>query len=42
MPASATALAGSWPASGRTTAAITAASEESGPSTITRDGPKIA
>src|SRR4029450_10063762 len=32
----------SAPPSGRLTLALTAASEESGPSTITRDGPRIA
>jgi hypothetical protein len=42
VPARATARSLSGPASGSTIAAITPASEESGPSTITRDGPKMA
>ena len=42
IPARATALAGSRPPSGRMIPAITAASEESGPSTITREGPNTA
>ena len=42
IPARATALVGSRPPSGRMIPAITAASEESGPSTITREGPNTA
>ena len=42
MPASATARIGSPPDSGRTTARMTAASEESGPSTRMRLGPNSA
>jgi hypothetical protein len=41
-PARATAVSGSSPPRGRITAAITAASDESGPSTMTRDGPRMA
>jgi hypothetical protein len=41
-PARATAEEGSSPPRGRITAAITAASAESGPRTITREGPKTA
>jgi hypothetical protein len=42
IPASATARSGSPPDSGRMTARITAASEESGPRTMIRLGPNSA
>jgi hypothetical protein len=41
-PARATAVSGSSPPRGRITAAITAASDESGPRIITREGPNTA